>query len=79
MYVLIDNYKQMKQMQHKGELYSHIILPGSNEGKTNISDYIYYLYNGSKQALTSGTATPELNLKVQELKHYMQFITILEI
>jgi len=76
MHVLINLYNELKRMQDKGELKSEVIFPGSTEGKSNISEYIYYLYNGDKGSLKSGTATPDQNRRVQKMKHFMQYVEV---
>ena len=78
MHVLINMYNELKRMKDSGDLRAPVIFPGSSEGPTNIADYIYYLYNGDKASLQSGTATPDLNLKVQKMKKYMQYVSVLE-
>ena len=47
MYVLADLLVELKAKSTSSDFQTEIIFPGDLEGReTNISDYLYYLYNG---------------------------------
>jgi hypothetical protein len=58
-------------------------LQGLQDRHTNIddynwSDYLYYLYNGSYDEITKGTATPNLNIKIRKILELKDSMYIFE-
>lgn len=43
-----------------------------------IADYLPYIYFGAKKALYKGTATPERNIYIQDMKKYMSWVQLYE-
>ncbi len=62
-----------------GELKRRIVINNlSYINESNYVDYLPYLYFGSKRKLINGQATPETNLYVREMKHYMSQVEVYE-
>ena len=76
MYVLADLLKELKGKKAAGKIDPEIKFPNSITGETNISDYIYYMYNGQHGQLTQGTATPSDSARIKRVKKYMSYFTI---
>ena len=76
MYVLASMYKDLKRKSEAGEIDAEIIFPGVGSEPTNISDYLYYMYNGGVGQLESGVATPEFSQKVIKMKGYMEHVQV---
>lgn len=67
---LIETHKYLKQM-----IVNHNLTYINND---NIADYLPYIYYGNGKALIAGTATPETNRYVQNLKKYLTWIDMFE-
>ena len=76
MHVLINLYAELKQMDRSNKLNVPIVYPNDGNREPNISEYLYYLYNGDKASLEKGTATPDLSIKIKKMKSYMSYIDV---
>ncbi len=76
MYVLADLLSELKAKSGSSSFQTKVIFPGDIEGrKSNISDYLYYLYNGQTAQLQSGVATPEYSAKIRDLRNFMNYFS----
>ena len=77
MYVLSDLLVELKAKSDHLDFQTKVIFPGDLQGReSNISDYLYYLYNGQTAQLQSGVATPEYSKKVEDLRTFMDYFSI---
>ncbi len=76
MYVLADLLVELKEKKSRGLIDAEIVFPSDDSGETNISDFIYYLYNGQHGQLESGTATPRDSARVRRMQEYMKYFRI---
>ncbi|MEN0060286.1 MAG: hypothetical protein AAGB31_15715 [Bdellovibrio sp.] len=67
---LIESLQELKNRIVSNRL--DFITPG------NYIDYLPYLYFGSTRALLNGTATPESNIYVKNMKNYMSWFELYE-
>jgi hypothetical protein len=67
MYVLASKLQTMKRVEQKH----------SGIDEANRMDYLYYLYMGSANQITKGSATPYLNTKAKEVIGYSEKISVL--
>jgi hypothetical protein len=70
MYYLALAMRHLKS--HRNDLESDIRLVDSSAGLSNFEDYMYYVYNGANNKVLKGITTPDLSLKVRELRAVME-------
>ncbi|MGZ3787856.1 MAG: hypothetical protein ACXVLQ_05000 [Bacteriovorax sp.] len=58
------------------EIVKHKEASNPNINAKNRLDYIHYIYNGSSRRIDDGTATPEHNIYLRNLKKYQEGVTI---
>lgn len=77
MYVLADLLVELRAKSRADDFQTEVVFPGDLDGReSNVSDYLYYLYNGQTSQLASGVATPEYSAKIRDLRIFMNYFSL---